>query len=415
MSNALAIAATTATLRNLLLAHVPLIDSELADLEVTTQPPDLARKTVTKAQLNLFLYQTVPNAAWRNRDPWPATRPGETAFVPLALDLNYLLTAYGRGESDNEAVSHRALGCAMGLFNDHALLGPDEIAAALSGNDLGDQIERVRITPLALGVEEMSKLWTTFQTQYRVSCAWQVGVILIDSRRAPRMPLPVLRRGADDRGPLAVADLPPVLRELRLERSQSAARLGEAIVLIGDNLGGAGLTAVFDSPLQIDPIELPVEPDGAGGLRVALPDVPDDAGAAARWHPGFHRVALVQTRPDAPPIVSNALAFALAPRIAVDPFAPPPGDFALSVTCTPRLRDGQRIALIFGDRQLPPETTVTPADPAQPSTLSFAVRDFATGPYVVRLRVDGADSIPVILTGDPPQPAFDPAQTVAVP
>jgi len=86
------------------------LDGDLADLEVTTQPPDLARKGVTKAQLNLFLYQTVVNAAWRNQDMPRQVRPGENAGPPLALNLHYMITAYGRGDGDNDAVSHRVLG-----------------------------------------------------------------------------------------------------------------------------------------------------------------------------------------------------------------------------------------------------------------------------------------------------------------
>ena len=79
MSNTLAIAATTSTLRNLLLAQIPMLDADLSDLEVTIQPPDLARKGITKAQLNLFLYQTVVNGAWRNLDMPRQVRPGEAA------------------------------------------------------------------------------------------------------------------------------------------------------------------------------------------------------------------------------------------------------------------------------------------------------------------------------------------------
>ena len=83
MSNALAIAACTVTLRNLLLTGIPALDSTLSDLQVTTQPPDLARKNVTTSQLNLFLYQTVLNAAWRNLDMPRQVRPGETGVPPL--------------------------------------------------------------------------------------------------------------------------------------------------------------------------------------------------------------------------------------------------------------------------------------------------------------------------------------------
>ena len=63
MSNTLAIAAATCTLRNLLLAQMPVLDSNLSDLEVTLQPLDIARKGISKAQLNLYLYQVIYNAA----------------------------------------------------------------------------------------------------------------------------------------------------------------------------------------------------------------------------------------------------------------------------------------------------------------------------------------------------------------
>ena len=123
MSNTLAIAATTSTLRNLLLTQIPQLDGDLSDLEVTIQPPDLARKGVTKAQLNLFLYQTVVNGAWRNLDMPRQVRPGETGSPPLALNLHYLVTAYGRGETDTDGTTHRVLGGAMSVLHDHPLLG----------------------------------------------------------------------------------------------------------------------------------------------------------------------------------------------------------------------------------------------------------------------------------------------------
>jgi hypothetical protein len=148
MSNTLAIAATTSTLRNLLLASIPLLDLDLSDPEVTIAPPDLPRKGIAKAQLNLFLYQTVVNAAWRNLDMPRQVRPGEVA--PLALNLHYLVTAYGRGETDNDGTSHRVLSGAMSVLHDHPVLGQSEIAASLPNNDLAEQFERLRITPLQL-------------------------------------------------------------------------------------------------------------------------------------------------------------------------------------------------------------------------------------------------------------------------
>lgn len=420
MSNALSIAATTATIRNLLLVQLPLIDPELADLEVTTQPPDLARKGIVKSQLNLFLYQTAVNAAWRNHDQPRQVRPGETGMPPLALDLHYLLTAYGRGESDNDGISHRALGCAMGLLNDHALLGSEEIAQALPGNDLGDQIERVRITPMPMGAEEMSKLWTTFQSQYRVSAAYSVGVILIDSRRPVRSPLPVLKRGETDRGPLAVAGLAPLLEEIRMPRSQSAVRLGEAFVLAGKNLFATDTSITISRPGDVslpvadDIILTPLAGDTQGEILVQIADVDTDANAMSRWRPGYYLLTLKQTPAGLPVVSSNALPFALAPRITLTPLAALAGTIALTLTCAPRLRAGQQVHLILGDRQFAPDTVDTPADMTLPTTLSFTVPDVEAGNRIVRLRVDGVDSIPAVFAGNPPVAAFDPEQTLVV-
>src|SRR5207245_2354500 len=97
----------------------------------------------------------------------------------LALSLNYVITAYG--EDDEDTRSHRILGRAMHVLNDFPLLGPTEIA----------QAERVRITPLALSTEEISKLWMIFQTQYRISAAYQVSVVLIESSRGVKAAPPV--------------------------------------------------------------------------------------------------------------------------------------------------------------------------------------------------------------------------------
>ena len=206
MSNQLAIAAVTATLRSLLVRGVGIP-------EVTARPLDNARRSATGHQLNLFLYQVLPDAALRNQDMPFRTKPGENDYPPLPLMLYYLLTAYSDDEDDTNA--HRLLGEAMGVLHDHPLLGAAEIKnatspiAELSASNLHEQIERVRINLQPLTFEDMSKLWTTFQTHYRVSAAYQVSVVLIESARAPRTPLPVLKRGEDDRGVTSQPDVAP--------------------------------------------------------------------------------------------------------------------------------------------------------------------------------------------------------------
>lgn len=415
MSNTLAIAATTSTLRNLLQAQIPSLDTDLSDLEVTIAPPDLARKGITKAQLNLFLYQTVVNAAWRNLDMPRQVKPGEAGSPPLALNLHYLLTAYGRGEADNDGVSHRVLGGAMSVLHDHTVLGQSEIAAALPNNDLAEQFERLRITPLPVGVEEMSRLWTVFQSQYRISAAYEVTVVLIDSRLQPRAALPVLTRGPGDSGVAAITGAAPAINEIRPPLSQPAARQGEDIVIVGTHLPSRDTVVRFSSTRLENPIEIAPLPGGsASEITVHLQDNTDDPNAMAQWAPGYYTVALVVTRPGVPPLVSNPVGFALAPTISVSPTTAPAGTVDLSLTCAPRIASGQRVLLVFGEQQIEPASLSNPADTTQPSTLTFSVSAVIAGSYVVRLRVDGVDSIPVTYSGTPPVPSFDPAQKVTV-
>jgi Pvc16 N-terminal domain len=423
MSNALAIAATTATLRTLLHDEVPKLvpdpqNGNPLDIEVTTQPLDLARKDVTKAQINLFLYHTVINGAWRNLDMPRQVRPGENGAPPLALNLHYLVTAYGSGEKDADALSHRVLGGAMSVLHDHPVLSRDEIKSALELSGLHEQFERLRITPLPMGLEEMSKLWMVFQSQYRISAAYEVTVVLIDSRLPVKAALPVLKRGPDDRGATAVAGAAATLREIRLPHLQSSARLGEDIAILGDRLTLDATTVRFTSTRDLPPIVLtPAAGASPGEITV---HVPDGVPALSDWAPGFYTVALAQERSGVPPILSNELPFALAPKITVTLDATTPEDAThftvdLTVTCTPRIAADQRVLLLFGDRQAAPTSTNTPGNTTQPTTLTFTISAVTAGNHVVRLRVDGVDSIPVSYAGSPPLPQFDPAQTVSVP
>ena len=432
MSNTLAIAATTTALRNLLQAGIPALDSDLSDLDVTTRCLDAARENINGASLNLFLYRTVVNAGWSNTDMPRVVKPGETGYPPLALNLQYVVTAYGRDAVDKDAVSHRVLGGAVSVLHDHPVLGAAEIQAAIQHNDLAEQLERIRISWLPMSVDDISRLWTAFQSQYRVSVAYEVTVVLIDSRRPSRAPLPVLTRGQEDRGVTAVTGGAPALRAVTPPRSQPAGRLGEDLVVDGDHLD-ADPVIRFASMLPGPPaepppvVELPRRPQQAGeppGRFVVRPlGLADDPDALGRWVPGFYTVTAVLQPAGLPPLVSNAIAVALAPIVTVTPNAsggaPVPPGTTLTVTCSPRAHPGQRAQLLFGDQLLEP-TGFTNPDPASatfkttPTTFTFTVPAVAAGLYSVRLRVGGVDSLPVTFAGDGQVPRFDPGQQVLV-
>jgi hypothetical protein len=417
VSNALAIAAVTRTLRFVL--ERGMNTDSLSGVTITTRPLDKARGSNTGRQINLFLYQTSVSAAWRN-----AESPRASVPPALGLDLHYLVTAYGPDDDNND--DHILLGSAMRTLHDQIVLNRDYIQGALAGNDLYQQLERVRITPQPQSIEELSKLWGAFQTQYRVSAAFSVSVVLIDSRRSSRTPYPVLTRGKDDRGPTALTSALPTLRALEFPLGQPAARLGEAFTVLGTNLGAQNLKLhlehpslpqlVLDGLLAKPSIELQITDRADDHLEARLVGVGLDPNDLRLWPCGFWTLSAV-TEPIADhPVSSNALALPLAPSIALDKTASPAGDIALTVTCRPRVRPGQRVTLLFGERQVALGTLTNPPDQTQGSQLEFTVPGVPASdlPYRVRLRVDGVDSLPVRTTGNPPRLEFDPEQQVLV-
>ena len=404
MSNALAIAAVTATLRNLLTQGVTLVPG-LGDTTVTTQLPDRARASGNTAnQINLFLYQAVLNAGWRNLDMPRQVKGGETGAPPLALNLYYLLTAYGRDDDSVRPFSHELLGRAMSLLHDHPLLGADEIAVALAGNDLGSQLERVRFSLQPLSVDDIYRLWTGFQTPYRTSVAYEASVVLIDSTRESRTPLPVLTRGANDAGVQAQASVAPPYATIVSLSPGVDVTFGDALTIAGSQLAGDAVVVSFASPRLATARRVPALPQStATSVRVV---VPGDAAFPA----GVYAVSVVVTRgPDVH--TSNQIPLSLAPQITAGvPATVAAGSGTVRVTlgCAPGVADGQRVALLFGDREI-----AAVAEPRPANSVSFDVTGVTPGDYFVRLRVDGADSTLLVDRAAQP-PAFDPQRRITV-
>ena len=411
MSNALAVAAVTTTLRNLLTNALDGVVS------VTTKPLDEARQAAID-QINVFLYHIAPNAALRNTPMPGQTKPGETGHPPLALSLYYLVTAYGQNNDDS--LAHRLLGRVMGALHDHPLLHPEEIRSAtqatLPTSDLHAQVERVRITPQPLNLEEMSKLWATFQTQYRISAAYHVSVVLIESARPARTPLPALGRGSqDDRGVATQPDVTtpfPTLLSAETPDPQFGLLLGETLTLRGLNLSGANPSVrLTHQALDLERTLTALATHADEEITVVIPNQPADFPA------GFWTVEVSVERPgETFSRTTNRQGFVLAPEVTNLPasFARDAQGLAVvNINCRPEVRPAQRVALLLGSREIPAE-----AHPAQTAALAFRVTNPtpAASPAAVehfaRLRVDGVDSILVDRTGA--APVFDPNQRVTI-
>jgi hypothetical protein len=439
MSTALAIASVTAVLKDLL--NNGLIDHDVAstvgNVSVSALPPDRIdlNGLNQQSQLNLFMYQVTPNPAWRNVGlPVRDSRGDRTGNNPLALDLHYLLTAYGAAEFHSEIL----LGYGMQLLHETPVLTRQSIRTALapptpvSGgslppflqplftSELAEQVEQIKIWPETLNTEEISRMWTAFQAHYRPTAAYQVSVVLIESKASARAPLPVLRRGV-----YVVPFKHPLIQQIKSQEAPGAPIVFGQPILAGHHLVITGTRLKADEVgVDIGGFEQQVDEHVMTDDQLVVP-IP------GQLRTGLQSVQVIHYRQlgDPPPrrgIESNLAAFVLRPRIqsAGTTVATGPGGGpvpAVNVTVDPPVGDTQRAVLLLnelspmtsppasplsGERSasysfpVPPRVPFSPppGPPGESATLTVPIAGVKPATYLVRLQVDGADSP---LTADP--------------
>lgn len=192
-SRVFAVSAITALLKRLLdneivrqFAHAP-----IGDVLVTALPPDrIQLGTEERAQLNLYLYRVTPNST-RQQVGALSQSAGSPARLPLALDLHYLLAAYGEKELQADVL----LGCVAQLFHENPVLSlsalraqlattrsggsPDPLLETIASSALPEQIQPVKLIPEFLSIDDLSKLWSSWQAHARPSLAYRVSMALV--------------------------------------------------------------------------------------------------------------------------------------------------------------------------------------------------------------------------------------------
>lgn len=408
MSNALAVATVTATLKRTLdealAAGTP--GSVPNATASTIRPEDASNGNGSKTGINIYLYQVVPNAALRGEELPTRRSDGSLIRRPqAALDLYYLLTFYG---DEKEQEPQRLLGTAVSTLNAQPIISrgairdavdqaiADDPSTYLQFSDLVDQIDLVKLSPVPLNLEELSKLWSVFfQTPYVLSVAYQGTVVLIESDVTPKTAPPVLARN------LYVTPF----RSPVIDRVVSAAGPGEPITSASTVvIEGARLQA---SPMQVRIGEVTVTPTLAQVTDTAI-TLPVPAGVRA----GIKGAQVIQPfEMGTPPVPhggveSNAAPFVLRPTIsaAVTVAAGGGGGVDVSIPLTPDVGKEQRVVLLLNEFQ-PPTTRPPfahtfqapsrnqPASPATVSTIVVPTVGVEAGDYLVRVQVDGAESL----------------------
>ncbi len=421
MSNALAIATVTTALAQIVRTAA---QSVVNGADVLTGRPDPNASPAHR--IHLFLYQVSPNGAMRNSDLPSRSSDGKVTTRPaVALDLHYLLAFYG---SDTELETQRMLGAVARDLHSRPLLTRSMIQGAiasqpfLTDSNLADAVEKVRFTPLAVSLEEMSKIWSIFyQIPYALSVAYKGEVVLIESEEDAQPALPVLKRGGSDQGVETLLGPFPFLERAYFGLPADmilkprpvtlpSAQLGLSLIVSGRNLGGESVTLRFQHAKLGLAMEIPVDPGdvSAEELKVVLPQ-PGSGTSQTDWAPGVYTVTVVQRQAGTPlERSSNTLPIAFSPVIAaIEPGTTIPRDgqgrATITIVCQPRVRSDQQAALLLAGREI-----IGQVDGGDPDKVTFVV---ATAPAVtdepVRLRVDGIQSMPFRRLDTPPPTRFE--------
>ncbi|MDY6795818.1 MAG: DUF4255 domain-containing protein [Actinomycetota bacterium] len=411
MSNYLAIAAVTSTLKNLLQEKAATV---LGGCNVAIGRP----KEGTPKGITIFLYQVNYNPEHRN-DDLPTRRAADTTLSQrprAALDLYYLLTFYG---SEQILEPQILLGSTIGVLHAQPVItremlreeikrhsDPDELAKY----KVSDQVRGVTFTPLSFNTEEVSKLWSMlFKIPYTLSVAYKASVVFVEAEVTPREALPVRRREAyvlPFRRPviegigLANGDMAPIVRDSK-------------IVITGHQLKG-DLTRVSIGEVTV-PIDTADTENTVTDSRIilslgsaAFADKPLRAGIQGVHV--LHPVLMGDSVEERYGFESNVKPLVLSPTITEKT----PEGTDLKIRVEPEVGKTQRVLALLNELganiavphaysiKAPDNNGIT-GDKTETSWISFSVADVEPGDYLLRIQVDGAES-PLEAEPDPTDP-----------
>jgi hypothetical protein len=432
MSKSQALAAVTS-----MLAHIIGVSSE-ADVKIG-RPTAPTGNDAPPRKVQLFLYQVTPNAFLRNLD-LPTRDAGGQRVVQrpqIALDLHYLLSFYG---DDEKLEPQLMMGEVMRDIHARPMLTHQTIAAII--NNIGDaerkkiiedsQIEKslelVKFAPSVLSLDDMFKLWSVFsQTPYVLSVAYQATVVLIEAEEMPQSALPVLQRGKDDSGVDTLLAPFPILEEVYFglpadkdasprPLSYPSAKLDSVLILKGQNLAGDDVRLRFTHqrlPLVREE-QIAAADATAEEIKFIIPSNP--ATANTDWAAGIYSIkAFIKRNGDDKDYISNEIALTFSPEVTAiapaNPMSPDGnGDVTLTVTCKPEVLPEQSAAVLLADREVQAEAHNTATD-----QLTFVITEAPLiTDAVLRLRVDGVDSMPYERKENPPRLVFADNQKVTI-
>jgi hypothetical protein len=387
MSNLLAVAQATEALRGLLERSLQPDLSYPIKVEAGKPPSD----PPVDATITVFCYQVTPNGSLRSADAPTRDASGAVIATPrAAYNLHFLISCYG---PEIDLVPQALLGGVVRTLYEQPMLSQHDLESAaaarpsLAGADLAASDQRVRLTPIKLDVDDLSKLWSMMiNTPFAPSVAYEATLVFLDGKATPAAGLPVLKSQLR-----VVAGQRPQIEQL-LHRplgstdppSEGPVPLGHEVILEGRNfLGDTTTVNVADrviSPSTIEDSRLVFAP-------------PNDLPAGVLAVRVIRQIAFDATTR---PLDSPVHAMARQPSIvatAVDATG------MVTVQADLAIGDRQRVSLLLDqlDAAGQPRTyrfvAATPLPgPRNPDTVRIQTQNVVPATYLARIEVDGVQS-----------------------
>lgn len=404
MSNYLAIATVTAGIRQLIRDAV---ESAVSGATITVARPDAPANGTPDPRVNIFLYQIAPNPTWRNADLPSYRSDGTPVGRPTAaIDLFYLFSFYGE---ESRLEPQVLLGSTVSRLHARPILTHDTIRQAIAADtgtllqdsNLAEQIESIRLSPIGMNLEELSKLWSIFfQTPYALSVAYQCSAVFVEADVTPRPALPVrvanLRaipfgHPTIDRVVPAGGAAEPITSQSTIALQGSGFAGENAQMTIGENSFAPTSMVEDEATLDLSTVQPRLLRPGVQGIRISYSVTMDDATVIERV------------------IESNLAAFVLSPEITRIQIlnqsgtgdAPRSADIELRIR--PHVGKRQRVTLLMNEfnapSNRPPHSYAfeapsrdLPDEPESANTITVPISGVQAGRYVTRVRIDGAES-----------------------
>lgn len=406
MTNGAGIAACSAVLQQLFqesLGGTALASALGGTPTVTVLPPDrITVGTNEDPQLNLFVYNATPNSGWANRElPSHAGDGRRSTAAPLAVDLHYVVSAYGKGNFHSDVllghaalVLHATRCLSRERIRDLATATgiPMPLRTLVAASGLDEQEETIRLAPEHLSIEDINKLWSVLGERYRTSLAFTASVLVLRPDVETRESKPVSLAN------LRVRPLPiPGIERI----TPGTAGVGDTVVIEGHGLRTQNTVVRFGAGHDVP------APADATAERIQV-DIPTSVQAGLSAVQVVHSVDFGPASGQRHVADSNLIPLVIRPRIATVGGSPAIDASSvtssagvvtggtLDITLEPEVGREQRVRVILdGTGALEADAAVLDApsrrsdQTATTPTISVDPSGLTAGTYLVRVEVNG--------------------------